>query len=68
MVAPGEPEAGELLAGYRDVPVLTKPVGFADLYGHLREVLGPPPITAPRASSPGPRTRSGRRTSGRHEI
>jgi CheY-like chemotaxis protein len=69
MVGSGEPETRELLAGYRDVPALTKPVGFAELYARLREVLGPPPVTA-RPSSPGQsvRPRSARRTSGRHEI
>jgi CheY-like chemotaxis protein len=70
LVGAGEPEARELLAGYRDVPVLAKPVGFAELYGRLREVLGPPPIAVTRPSSPGMsvRSRPGRRTSGRHEI
>jgi CheY-like chemotaxis protein len=67
MVGRGEPEASELLPGYRDVPLLPKPVSFADLYARLREVLGPP---GTRPASPGPsiRSRPGRRTSGRHEI
>jgi CheY-like chemotaxis protein len=66
MVAPGE--HAELLGGYRDVPRLTKPVGFGELYSRLREALGPPPIAA-RPTSAGPvRARPGRRTSGRHEI
>jgi CheY-like chemotaxis protein len=70
MVGAGEREARELLDGYRDVPVLAKPVGFADLFGRLREVLGPPPIPGARPSSPGfsVRSRPGRRTSGRHEL
>jgi hypothetical protein len=60
----------ELLAGYRDLPALTKPVGFSELYGRLRELLGPPAMTPGRPSSPGQpaRPRSARRPSGRHEI
>ena len=60
----------DLLAGYRDLPVLTKPVGFSELYGRLRDLLGPPAISPNRPSSPGQpaRPRSARRPSGRHEI
>jgi CheY-like chemotaxis protein len=63
LAEPGEPEVAELLAGYRDLPVLTKPVGFSDLYGRLRELLGPPAISPRQA-----KTRSSRRPSGRHEV
>jgi CheY-like chemotaxis protein len=63
LAEPGEPELAELLAGYRDLPVLTKPVGFSDLYARLRELLGPPAIS-PRQARP----RSSRRPSGRHEV
>jgi CheY-like chemotaxis protein len=59
----GEAEVNELLAGYRDLPVLTKPVGFSDLYGRLRDLLGPPAISPRQA-----KTRSSRRPSGRHEV
>lgn len=59
----------ELLAGYRDLPVLAKPVGFADLYGRLRDLLGPPPMAPTRSAAGQPgRPRSARRPSGRHEI
>ncbi|HET7469080.1 MAG TPA: response regulator [Gemmatimonadales bacterium] len=64
MAESSEAEVNELLAGYRDLPVLTKPVGFSDLYGRLRELLGP----APTGSSRQTRTRSSRRSSGRHEV
>jgi CheY-like chemotaxis protein len=64
MAESSEAETNELLAGYRDLPVLTKPVGFSDLYGCLRELLGP----APTAASRPPRPRSARRSSGRHEV
>jgi CheY-like chemotaxis protein len=57
-------EVNELLAGYRDLPVLTKPVGFSDLYGRLRELLGPPAMSPSRQARP----RSSRRPSGRHEV
>ena len=60
----GDAESNELLAGYRDLPVLTKPVGFSDLYGRLRELLGPAATSAGRQARP----RSTRRPSGRHEV
>jgi hypothetical protein len=63
LVEPGE-AGSELLAGYRDVPVLAKPVGFSDLYGRLRELLGPPAVPPSRQA----RSRSSRRPSGRHEL
>jgi len=59
----GEAEVNELLAGYRDLPVLTKPVGFSDLYGRLRELLGPPALSPNRQTRP-----RSRRPSGRHEV
>jgi CheY-like chemotaxis protein len=60
----------ELLAGYRDLPLLAKPVGFADLYGQLRDLLGPPPMGPSRSPAPGrsARPRSPRRPSGQHEV
>jgi CheY-like chemotaxis protein len=63
MARAGEGQAEELLAGYRDLPTLTKPVGFSELYGRLREMLGPPAISPARAQP-----RKSRRPSGRHEI
>jgi CheY-like chemotaxis protein len=60
----GAVEGNELLAGYRDLPVLIKPVGFSELYGRLRELLGPPAIAPSRQV----RSRSSRRPSGRHEV
>jgi CheY-like chemotaxis protein len=60
----GEPEVSELLAGYRDLPVLAKPVGFSELYARLRELLGPPAVSPSRQG----RSRSSRRPSGRHEV
>jgi CheY-like chemotaxis protein len=54
--------ASDLLAGYRDLPVLEKPVAFGRLYELLLERLGPPRPGAlrPRPSRPilfGDRTR-----------
>jgi CheY-like chemotaxis protein len=63
MAETSEGQVGELLSGYGDLPVLEKPVGFAELYGRLRDLLGPPAIMPTRA-----RPRSVRRPSGRHEI
>jgi CheY-like chemotaxis protein len=70
LLADAEGETGELLAGYRDLPVLAKPVGFGDLYGFLREKLGPPSLTPapPMPPAVSGRARSTRRTSGRHEV
>lgn len=39
----GDPAAAELLQGYRDLPVLFKPLRFADLYRVLTALAGPPP-------------------------
>lgn len=64
LAEPGDAAVEELLAGYRDLPVLTKPVGFSDLYGRLRELLGPPAVSQSRQT----RSRSSRRPSGRHEL
>jgi two-component system cell cycle response regulator CpdR len=70
MVGPGDPHAADLLAGYRDLPCLAKPVEFGALAGKLDELLGAPasPPDYPPSMGPpreGP-TRARRRTSGRH--
>jgi CheY-like chemotaxis protein len=68
MVGRGGAAMEELLAGYEDVPRLSKPIGFAELYGRLRELLGPPAISPARASGSQARPRSSRRPSGKHEL
>ena len=67
MVGPADTRASDLLAGYRDFPLLAKPVDFGALAGRLDELLGAP-VGAPRypPSMGPPRTR--RRTSGHHEV
>jgi CheY-like chemotaxis protein len=66
MVAPRDPSVSELLEGYRDVPLLHKPLRFAELYALLTALAGPPPLGAEQqpasisAASPWSR----RRTSG----
>jgi len=63
-----DPRAAELLEGYRDVPILHKPLRFADLYRVLTSLAGPPPVGAEQqpasiaAASPWSR----RRTSGQY--
>jgi CheY-like chemotaxis protein len=63
-----DPRAAELVEGYRDVPILHKPLRFADLYGVLTSLAGPPPVGAEQqpasiaAASPWSR----RRTSGQY--
>lgn len=64
MAGPADPHERELLAGYLDLPILTKPVAFAELYSRLRDLLGPPAMAPSRQARP----RSARRPSGRHEI
>ena len=62
LVDPGDSQAAELAAGYRDLPSLAKPVTFGDLYRKTQELVGPP---AGPPERPGrPRTRS--RRSGQH--
>ncbi|MGN6391834.1 MAG: response regulator [Gemmatimonadales bacterium] len=70
LLAVPDRETSELLEGYRDLPTLTKPVGFGELYGLLREKLGPPTLHASRPVPPtvSPRPRSSRRPSGKHEV
>ena len=61
-----DPATAELLEGYRDLPSLYKPIGFADLYGVLTGLAGPPPhaVEAPPASIAAASPWSRRRTSG----
>jgi CheY-like chemotaxis protein len=63
-----DPAAVELLEGYRDLPILYKPLRFADLYAILSGLAGPPPHGAePHPASIVAATPwSRRRTSGQH--
>ena len=63
----GDPHVGDLLAGYRDLPFLVKPVSFGELAERLEDVLGAPPRSPsdPRSMQ---EPRSRRRTSGHHEV
>ena len=67
MVGPADPRANDLLAGYRDLPLLAKPVDFGALAGRLDELLGAPSVPPRYPPSMGP-PRTRRRTSGRHEV
>jgi hypothetical protein len=58
----------EILAGYRDLPILVKPVRFPDLYGSLVALVGPPRHGAVPASVSAPSQRARKRTSGHHEV
>ncbi len=42
----GDPTAADLLEGYRDLPILEKPLRFADLYQVLTRLAGLPPHVA----------------------
>jgi len=46
MADPGDPAAADLLEGYRDLPILEKPLRFADLYAVLARLAGLPPHVA----------------------
>jgi CheY-like chemotaxis protein len=69
VAGPGKDTDRDLLAGYRDLPVLTKPVTFGELYGKLEELIGAPyrPASYPPSMGP-PRPRARRRSSGQHEV
>jgi CheY-like chemotaxis protein len=69
VAGPGKDADRDLLAGYRDLPVLTKPVTFGELYGKLEELIGAPyrPASYPPSMGP-PRPRPRRRSSGQHEV
>ncbi len=67
MVGAGEPDARELLAGYRDVPCLRKPVAFGELHQTLDTLVGSPvtlrtPDGAAQRSRPRLRSRQGERS------
>lgn len=61
-----DPAAAELLEGYRDLPLLRKPIRFADMYGVLTRLAGPPPnaVEAQPASITAASPWNRRRTSG----
>jgi CheY-like chemotaxis protein len=63
------PRSVELLPGYRDLPLLLKPIRIADLHSALMALVGPPgPTPTPLSVAvPTPRARR-RRTSGHHEV
>ena len=61
-----DPGATELLGGYRDLPLLVKPIRFADLYGALTTLVGPPPHGATPPSLVATTPWSRRRTSGQY--
>jgi CheY-like chemotaxis protein len=61
LVQPGDSRVADLEAGYRDLPSLTKPVTFGDLYRRALDLIGPP------AGPPGGHGRARRRRrSGHH--
>lgn len=68
MADPRDSAAAELLEGYRDLPLLPKPLRFADLYGVLTHLAGPAPHAAEAqpASMTAASSWNRRRTSGQH--
>ncbi len=69
MADPRDPDVMELVGGYRDLPLLAKPVRFAELYGTLTRLVGPPlhgptPPSLVAASQWGRRRPSGQHHSG----
>jgi CheY-like chemotaxis protein len=64
----GDRGTAELLPGYRDLPILRKPIRFPDLYGSLVALVGPPRHSAVPASMNVSSQRSRRRPSGHHEA
>jgi CheY-like chemotaxis protein len=68
MAQPADPDLGNLLSAYRDLPFVPKPVNFGDLAEKLERWLGIPaqPTSPLRSMRPG-RPRGRQRTSGQHE-
>jgi CheY-like chemotaxis protein len=62
MAGPGDTDARELLSGYRDLPLLWKPVNFEDLARMFEQLLGMP------AQPPMPRQRLRRRSWEHHQV
>ena len=67
MASHGDPHVGDLVAGYADLPFLTKPVAFGDLAELIEKLIGPPVTSAPAQRLPRP-SGSRRRSSGQHLI
>jgi CheY-like chemotaxis protein len=68
MASPDDAETRELLSGYRDVPLLWKPIDLPELARTIHDLVGAAG-PAPGYSLPAsPRTRSRRRSSNRHEV
>ena len=47
MASHGDPHVGDLVAGYADLPFLTKPVAFGELAELLEQLIGSPLSVAP---------------------
>lgn len=62
MAGPGDADARELLSGYRDVPLLWKPVNLEELARMFEQLLGMP------AYPPVPRHRPRRRSWEHHQV
>ena len=67
MTDPDDPLSTELLAGYRDLPLLPKPVRIADLHAALLALVGPAVQTSTPPSVTAPSSRARRRSSEHHE-
>jgi CheY-like chemotaxis protein len=67
MASHADPHVGDLVAGYADLPFLTKPVAFGDLAELLEHLVGLP---VPAAPVPRGLRKSGgrRRISGQHQV
>jgi two-component system, cell cycle sensor histidine kinase and response regulator CckA len=68
MAGPGDAHVDALLAGYRDVPFLPKPVSLGALAEALEDLLGAPGRLSDARLPMPPRPRARRRSSGHHQI
>jgi two-component system, cell cycle sensor histidine kinase and response regulator CckA len=67
MASPKDAHVDDLLAGYRDLPFVAKPVHMSDLAPVLHDLLGAP--TGGPSEPPGMRARPARRRgSGQHKV
>ena len=68
MAAPGDAETRELLSGYRDLPLVWKPLVLPELARKIQDLVGTRRPSPGYPLSPLPHSRSRWRASNRHEV
>jgi CheY-like chemotaxis protein len=68
MAAPDDAETRELLSGYRDLPLVWKPLVLPELARKIHDLVGAAGPSPGYSLPASPRTRSRRRSPNRHEV